>query len=252
MLAPLVITFREGLEAALIVAVVLAYVRQVQAAGAARRVWLGVAAAIAASAAVGGLLVLTGGELTGSSEALFEAGVMLAAVAVLTATIIWMQRQAATQGVRLQRDVDAALAVGGGALFWLAFLGVAREGVETSLFLMTAPGETGPVAVVAGGLAGLGLAAAVGYAVYRGGRRLPLRAFFTATNVVLVGFAVYLVWRAVAELGEIVGGEAFELLGPAAAAVYGVLLVLGLRRVRRSSAPGSATTIATAQERRAA
>jgi high-affinity iron transporter len=247
MLAPLVITFREGLEAALIIAVVLAYIRQVQAAGAERRIWLGVAAAVAASAAIGGLLVLTGRELSGTTEALFEAGVMLAAVAVLTITIVWMQRQASSQGVRLRRDVDAALAVGGGALFWLAFFGVAREGVETALFLLTAPGETGPFAVVTGGLAGLALAALAGYAVYRGGRRLPLRTFFTATNVVLVGFAVYLVWMAVAELGEIVGGEAFELLGPVAAAVYGVVLILGLRRVRRS-----APALATAEERRAA
>ncbi len=247
MLAPLLITFREGLEAALIIAIVLAYVRQIQASGAGRQVWLGVVAAVAASAVAGGVLILTGRELEGSAEALFEIAVMLAAAGILTYMMVWMQRQAASQGVRLRRDVDAAVAVGGGALFWLAFFAVVREGFETALFLLTAPGETRPLQVLAGGIAGLGLAAAVGYAVYRGGRRLPLRTFFTATNVVLAGFAVYLVWSAVGELGEIVGGEVFELLGPVAAVTYGILLVLGLRRARRRALP-----VVAVGERRAA
>ena len=242
MLASLFITLREGLEAALIVAVVLAYLRQVDTVGTARPVWLGVAAAAGVSVAAGGLLFLTGSELSGSAEALFEIAVMLAAIVVLTYMVFWMQRQATAQGAQLRREVHSALALGGGALFWLAFLAVVREGVETALFLFAASGDSRPLETLIGALAGLLLAVAAGYLVYRGSARLPLKTFFTLTNVVLAGFAVYLVWHAVAELGELVGGEAFEIIGPLAAAVYAALLVIGLRRAKRTALSAEAVT----------
>jgi high-affinity iron transporter len=250
-LTSLFITLREGLEAALIVAVVLAYLRQVDASASTRPVWLGVAVAAGVSLVAGGVLFLTGSELTGSAEALFEISVMIAAVAVLTFMMLWMQRQAATQGARLRRDVHTALALGGGALFWLAFLAVVREGFESALFLFAAAGDASPLATLAGGLAGLLLAFLAGYAVYRGSAKLPLRTFFTLTNVVLVGFAIYLVWSAVGELGELLGGEAFELLGPVAAAVYGVLMTLGLRRTKRAAQRATPPAVATCESRAA-
>jgi high-affinity iron transporter len=250
-LTSLVITLREGLEAALIVAVVLAYLRQVDARSAARPVWLGVAAAAGVSLAAGGVLFLTGSELTGSAEAVFEISVMIAAVVVLTFMMLWMQRQAATQGARLHQNVHAALALGGGALFWLAFLAVVREGVESALFLFAAAGDASPLATLAGGLTGLLLAFVAGYGVYRGGARLPLRTFFTLTNVVLVGFAIYLVWSAVGELGDILGGEAFELLGPVAAVVYSVLMALGLHRTKRAARHATPPAAAASESRAA-
>jgi high-affinity iron transporter len=233
-LASLFITLREGFEAALVVAVILAYLRQLGAPGIARSVWLGVVAAVGVSAAAATGLFLTGGDLTGSAEALFEGVVMLAAVAMLTWMMFWMQRQASTQGARLREHVDAALDVGG-ALFGLAFLAVLREGLETALFLFAAAGKTRATATLTGALLGLALAGLAGYAVYRGSRRLPLRPFFTVTNIVLVAFAIYLVWRGIGEVGEVIGGDAFEILGPVTALVYGVLAVVGLRRVGRSA-----------------
>jgi high-affinity iron transporter len=231
-LAALFITLREGFEAALVVAVVLAYLRKLDTPGGVRSVWLGVFVAAGVSAAVATGLFLTGGDLKGSAESLFEGGVMLAAVAMLTWMMFWMQRQASTQGAQLREHVDAALEVGG-ALFGLAFLAVVREGLETALFLFAAAGKTRPAATVIGALLGLAAAGVAGYAVYRGSRRLPLRAFFTVTNIVLVGFAVYLVWRGVHDLGEVVGGRAFAIIGPMTAVAYGVAAVIGLRRVNK-------------------
>jgi high-affinity iron transporter len=251
MLAALLITLREGLEAALIVTVVLAYLRQVDALASARPVWLGVAAAAGVSIAAGGVLFLTGSELSGSAEALFEISIMIAAVIVLTFMMLWMQRQAATQGARLRHNVNAALALGGGALFWLAFLAVVREGFETALFLFAATGTATPLATLAGGLTGLALAFLAGYVVYRSSARLPLRTFFTLTNVVLVGFAIYLVWSAVGDIGDLLGSEAFAFLSPAAAAVYGVAMALGLRSTKRA-AQRAMTSVDAASTRRAA
>jgi len=231
--AALLVTLREGFEAALIVAVVLAYLRQIGALEQARSVWFGVGAAVAVSAAAGAALFLTGAELEGTTEALFEGIVMLAAAGVLTWMVVWMQRQANTQGAHLRGQVDAALTVGGAALFGLAFLAVVREGLETALFLFAAAGEAQPLAAVIGALAGLALAVALGWLVYRGGRRLPLRTFFTITNLVLVAFGVYLVWKGVGELGEAIGGEVFEILGPLAAVIYGAAALVLLRRSRR-------------------
>lgn len=234
MFASLLVTLREGFEAALIVAVVLAYLRQIDALERARSVWAGVAAAVVVSAAVGGALFLTGAELEGTAEELFEGVVMLTAAGVLTWMVVWMQRQARTQGAHLRSKVDAAMSVGGAALFGVAFLAVVREGLETALFLFAAAGEAQPVPAVIGALAGLALAVALGWLVYRSSRRLPLRAFFAVTNLVLIGFGVYLVWKGVGELGEVAGGEVFEILGPIAAAVYGAVAVVLLIRSRRA------------------
>lgn len=236
MIAPLLVTLREGFEAALVVAIVLAYLREMGFSDRARSVWAGVAAAGAVSGAVGAALFLTGAELEGTGEKLFEGVVMLAAASVLTWMIIWMQRQARSQGAHLRGKVDAALDLGGGALFGLAFLTVAREGLETALFLFAAADTSQPVLTVVGGLAGLAVAAGLGWLVYRGSRRLPLRSFFTVTNLVLIGFGAYLIWSGLGELGEAVGGEAFEILGPLVAAAYGALALWALWRTSWSGA----------------
>ncbi len=123
MFASLLVTLREGFEAALIVAVVLAVLRRSGAMERARSVWAGVGAAVAVSAAAGTALFVTGAELEGTAEALFEGVVMLAAAGVLTWMVVWMQRQARTHAAHLQGKVDAAIGVGGGALFGLALPG---------------------------------------------------------------------------------------------------------------------------------
>jgi high-affinity iron transporter len=230
MLSSLLITLREGLEAALLVGLLLAVLTRTGDGRGSRWVWLGVAAAAAASVAAGAVLFATGASLEGTAEAAFEAGAMLAAAAVLGWMIVWMSRHAAS----LRESVDDRVVAAAGsaaALFWVAFLLVAREGLETALFLFAAVGDERDAAVVVGGLAGLAIAAALGYAAYRGGSRLNIRTFFSVLNVLLLGFGAYLVWGGLGELGEIAGGELGEIAGPIGALVYaGGLLWLLFRR----------------------
>jgi high-affinity iron transporter len=235
MFSSLLVTLREGFEAALIIAVILAVLRRSGMLERARSVWAGVAAAVAVSLIAGAMLFIVGAELEGKAEEVFEGAVMLTAAAVLSWMVVWMQRQARTQSARLQVKVENALGVGGAALFGLAFLAVVREGLEMALFLFAAADQAQPVLAVVGGLAGLAIAVGLGWAVYRSTRRLPLRAFFDVTSVALIGFGAYLVWAGVGELGEAVGGEAFELLGPLAAMAYGATAGVALVRSRRGA-----------------
>jgi high-affinity iron transporter len=231
MLSSLLITLREGLEAALLVGLLLALVTRARSEHGARWIWTGVAAAVVTATVAGAALFAMGAELEGTAEAAYEAGTMLLAAAVLGWMIVWMSRKAPMLNAEAGGKVAAA-AGSAAALFWLSFAIVVREGLETALFLFAAVGSQGSAATVFGGLAGLAAAVGLGYAVYRGGSRLNLRTFFTVLNVLLLVFGAYLVWRGFEEVGEIAaGGEIGEVAGPVAAAVYaGVLLWLLFRR----------------------
>jgi len=237
MLSALLITLREGFEAALLIGILLAAVRR--GGGSSRSIWIGAAAAAGVSLIAGAALFASGRELTGTSEQLFEAGAALIAAGFLTWMLFWMRDHAAGSASRLSERAGAALATGGAALAWLAFAAVVREGFETALFLFAAPGEGGFAAVL-GALAGLAVATALGVAVYRGASRLDLGLFFKITGALLVVFAAYLLFGAVGELGEIFGGEAFEVLGPLVAVVYVAIagwLYLRPRRPAKSVRP---------------
>lgn len=194
---------REGVEAALIVAIVLTYLRSLERRGQARWVWAGVAAAVAVSAGAGAVLHATLGTLEGRREELVEGVVALSAAAVLTWVILWMAAQASSLRSRLQGDVAAAVAAGGGwALGAVGFVAVLREGLETSVFLIAAGGAVGGAGQVAGGLAGLAAAAVIGLVVYQGGRRFDLRLFFRVTGALILLFAAGLVAKGMHEFQE--------------------------------------------------
>jgi high-affinity iron transporter len=216
----LFITLREGFEAALIVGIVLAYLKQSGAAERGRHVWAGVVAALIASVAMGGIIFAAAGELSGNSEHVYEASAMLLAAGVLTWMIFWMQRQARTLGASLRARVSSALVAGGSALFWVAFVAVAREGIETSLFMYAATGKDSAASTLVGGTTGLVLAISLGVLVYRGGRRLDLARFFQVTSVLLLAFAAYLLMGATGEIGEIAHSEAIEESGVVLALMY--------------------------------
>ncbi len=230
MIGPLFVTLREGFEAALVVGIVLAYLRQSGAGDRAPLVWLGVVAAAALSILVGAVMFLSGSELEGSTEAVYEGTAMLIATGVLTWMIFWMQRQSRTLGAELRARVSHALDAGATAVFWVAFVAVAREGIETALFMFAATGEDSTAATLIGGAIGLVLAVLLGVAVYRGGRRLNLGAFFRATSILLLAFAAYLLYGGLHELGEAAGSEALELAGAVLAAVYVVAIVAAYLR----------------------
>src|SRR5438045_3935855 len=169
---------------------------------------------------MGGVIFAAAGELSGRSEQLYEASAMLLAAGVLTWMIFWMQRQARGLGSALRQRVSDALVMGGAALFWLAFVTTAREGVETALFMYAATEKDSAASTMLGGTAGLVLAIALGIAVYRGGRRLDLRAFFRLTSVILLAFAAYLLAGGLHEIGEAAGNEALEEGAVGIAALY--------------------------------
>jgi high-affinity iron transporter len=205
--AAFVIALREGIEAALIVSIVLAYLKQLGRADRSRLVWWGTGLAVLLSAALGTLIFAVGADFEGTAEQVFEGLVTLTAVGVLTWMIFWMRRQGARIKSELQHKVDTALVAGGLALAALAFFAVLREGVETALFLFAAAEGTaveggGIGAQLVGAALGLVLAIVLGVLLYRGGIRMNLRSFFKVTGVILIVVAAGLFAYSVHELQE--------------------------------------------------
>lgn len=203
---------REGVEAALIVAIVCSYLARTGNARHFGKIWVGVGAAVAASSALGIVIFLTVGGLEAPYEQIFDGAMMLVAAGVVTWMLFWMRRQARSVKGDLQRAVDRVLTEGTAwGLAVLAFTAVIREGVETALFLVGqataaaggSSGEAGALAVLAGAVVGLGIAVALGYGLYRGSRVLNLQTFFRWTGVLLIFIAAGLLSHAVHEFVEI-------------------------------------------------
>ena len=218
---------REGVEAALIVAIICAYLARTGNTRHFGKIWIGVGAAVGASIVLGAAIFLTIGGLEEPYEQIFEGLTMLLAAGVVTWMLFWMRRQSAGVKGQLQRAIDRVLSEGTAwGLAVLAFTAVIREGLETALFLVgqaTAAaggegGDAGAIAVLAGALVGLTIAVALGYGFYRGSRVLDLQRFFRWTGVLLIFIAAGLLSSAVHEFVEIgwisVGtAPAFDLAG---------------------------------------
>jgi high-affinity iron transporter len=205
--AAFIVALREGIEAALIVSILLAYLKQLGRQDRAPLIWGGTAAAIVLSAVVGTVIFVVGAEFEGTAEQVFEGLVTLTAVSVLTWMIFWMRRQGARMRSELQEKVDVALTGGGIALAALAFTAVLREGIETALFLFAAAQGTaveagGVGAQIVGAVLGLALAVVLGVLLYRGGIRMNLRTFFRVTGALLIVVAAGLFAYSVHELQE--------------------------------------------------
>jgi high-affinity iron transporter len=202
-LAALFISFREGLEAALIIGIVLGYLYKTGSRQQVRFAWAGVVAAVAASAALAAIIQVVGAELEGSAEQLFEGVTMILAVAVLTWMIFWMRYQARTLKSSLEHEMQAAVRAGQNwGLAFVAFLAVFREGVETALFLSAAAFANDGLGTLVGSILGLAVAALVGYLIYVSTVRLNLRLFFNVTSVLLLVFAAGLLAHGIYEFQE--------------------------------------------------
>ncbi|HXF81906.1 MAG TPA: iron uptake transporter permease EfeU [bacterium] len=203
MAASFLITLREGLEAALILGIILAYLSRTGNRDRAGSVWAGTAAAVLLSLGAGGMVFLTAGSIEGRAEEIFEGVAMFTAAAVLTYMIFWMRRQAINIRAHLQAQVHTALESGSAlALGLLAFVAVGREGIETALFMFAAARTTSSYETTVGGLLGLAAAALLGYLLYRGTYRLNLRAFFNVTSILLLLFAAGLLAHGFHEFHE--------------------------------------------------
>ena len=197
------ITLREGLEAALIIGIVLGVLRKLGHTDRARPMWAGVLAAVAVSVAAGLALNQLGVAFEGRGEKIFEGVAMLLAAAVLTWMIFWMQRQGRQIQVELEREVRRATSTGSAwALFSLAFVAVVREGIETVLFLTAAALRAEPAQTLIGGALGLVIAVILGWLMFAAGKRLDVRAFFRVTGILLVFFAAGLVAHGLHEFQE--------------------------------------------------
>ncbi|HLE14361.1 MAG TPA: FTR1 family protein [Anaerolineales bacterium] len=204
MLPSFLLALREGLEAALIIGIVLGALQKMQRPDLNRYVWLGAASAVLLSVLAAVILFSVGASLEGAAEEIFEGITMLLAAGVLTWMIFWMQAHARTIKSELESGVRRATLRGGSqALFLLAFLAVLREGIELSLFLTAATFSTSARLTLAGGLLGLAFAALLGWLVFATTVRLNLRRFFQVTSALLILFAAGLVAHGVHELVEV-------------------------------------------------
>jgi high-affinity iron transporter len=198
-----VVMLREGFEASLIVGIVLAFLNKTDRRDGFFAVWLGAFAAIAISIAVAIGLFAVGAELEGTAEYVWEGTAMLLAAGLLTWMIFWMRRQARSIKKELESQVQTALASGSSvALATVAFVGVLREGVETSLFFFSSVESSKGATTIVGSIVGLAAAVTLGYLFYKGSSRLDLRRFFTITSGILLLFAGWLLARGIEEYAE--------------------------------------------------
>jgi len=193
-----VIGLREGLEAALIVGIIAAFLGQQGRKDALRQVWTGTGIAVAICIAIAVLLQVISSDLPQRGQEGLETVVGALAVCMVTYMIMFMRRHARDLKGELQGAAASALASGSSrALVVMAFLAVLREGFETAVFLLATFHASGDASTSwLGAVLGIVLAAVIGYGIYRGGIRLNLARFFRVTGFVLVVVAAGLVMTA--------------------------------------------------------
>ncbi len=207
MLANYLIGLREGLEAALVVSILIAYLVRTDRRDLLPRIWAGVAIAVAISLAFGALLTYGPRGLSFEAQELIGGILSIVAVVFVTWMIFWMAKAARGLGAQLRDAVDTAAEAGGWSLAIVAMLAVGREGLETALFLWaatqaaTSDGGSGPAALLGGAL-GLATAVGLGWAIYRGALRVNLTTFFTWTGAFLIVVAAGVLSYGVHDLQE--------------------------------------------------
>ncbi|MFH0794711.1 MAG: FTR1 family protein [bacterium] len=204
MIETFLITLREGLEAALIVGIILTFVYKIGARDFARHAWIGVASAIVCSVVLAIIFKITLGEFEDTKpEMLFEGVLMLVAAGVLTHMVIWMHRQARFLRGTLESQIRSAVTRRDGmGLAILAFVAVVREGVETVLFFEALGVQGEGTLSWFGGFLGLAGAIAIAVLFFRGTRVLDLRKFFLVTGVLVLLIAAGLFSSGLHELQE--------------------------------------------------
>jgi len=186
--ATFIIGLREGIEAALIVGILIAFLTRSERRDVLPRLWFGVGLAVALSLGIGFILTFGAYTLSFQAQELLGGTLSILAVAMVTAMVFWMQKAARGLRGELEQGMTRAMATGG---LWgvvaIGFISVAREGIETTLFLWSMVrsfGGSGDALI--GAVIGLLVATGLGYLIYRGMVRINMRLFFTATSAVLI------------------------------------------------------------------
>ncbi len=200
--AALLITLREGVEAALVLGIVLGVLTRLQLHHLKRYAWAGTAVAAFLSLLAGIALYVMGVKFEGRAEEIFEGATMLAAAALLTWMIFWMKTHGRELARKLEQETREAVQVGVVALFGVTFFAVLREGLETALFLTAAMFQASAATTLTGAALGLGLAVLVGVLLFGASVRLNLRMFFNVTGILLLLVAAGLVASGVHEFQE--------------------------------------------------
>jgi len=203
MFANFLIGLREGLEAALVVGILVAYLVRTERTHLLRWVWAGVAVAVTVSVAFGAALTYGPKGLSFEAQELIGGSLSIVAVALITWMIFWMARTARTLRADLHARMDTAATAGPVAVGVMALLAVGREGLETALFLWAGVRATGNTTdPLVGALLGLAVAVVLGYLVTKGAVRLDLAKFFTWTAVLLIVVAAGVLSYGIHDLQE--------------------------------------------------
>jgi high-affinity iron transporter len=204
MLPTFVIGLREGMEAALIVGIVAAFLGQEGRRSALRQVWIGVSIAVAICVAIGVALQVISSDLPQRQQEGLETVVGAIAVVMVTYMVLWMRRHSRDLKGDLEQAAESALAHGSAkALVLMAFLAVLREGFETVVFLLATFHASGDATLSwLGAVLGIALAVILGYAIYKGGVRINLSRFFRITGIVLIIIAAGLAMTAIHTANE--------------------------------------------------
>jgi high-affinity iron transporter len=197
-----IITFREALEAALIVTIIIAYLRKIGKSEFTRYLYLGTGLAVLLSILLGLGVFTLYGSLPKNVERVFEVFASITATVVLTYMILWMSRNAKNIKSEIQERIDSAVSSGQVlGITTLAFISVFREGVETVLF-MTTLAVVDPSGTFIGSILGIGLVLVLSFLMMKGVYRMNIQKFFKYTSLILVIFSAGLLGYGVHELIE--------------------------------------------------
>lgn len=203
MLGNFLIGLREGLEAALVVSILVAFLVRTNRRHVLPKVWLGVGVAVAVSVGVTAGLALTQQALTFEAQEAFGGSLSIIAVGFVTWMIFWMRRTARTISAELRGRLEDAIKLGTTAIVVMAAVAVGREGLETALFFFTAARAAGETTQpLIGFLLGIAVAIALSYLLYRGAVKINLSRFFMITGALLIFVAAGILAYGVRDLQE--------------------------------------------------
>lgn len=216
MFANLLIGLREGLEASLVVSILIAYLVKVDRRHEIRYIWIGVAAAIATVVTIFTVITIVFDQLTFFWQEVVGGTLSILAATLVTWMIFWMRRTARTLKRELEGHMESALELGAGALITIAFLTVGREGLETAAIIwstITGSRTSGPFI---GAATGILIAVLLGYLIYRGALKVNLSKFFTVTGALLILVAAGVLAYGIFDLQEAgvlpgFGNRAFDI-----------------------------------------